>query len=585
MNSWQRVRSGSSILCGVLAALALIMINGVAAGEMADPHHGWLFNTPKIHQPETIDEILSSGDSTARVIVHFQVSALADGPSLATIPQREKVRSEIRSVRRTVIDRFGSDSIKVQREFDYLPAMAVTVDADGLRRLAEDADIVRIEPDRLLKAHTTQGIALMQAADLRNVYGGEGVAIAICDTGIDYTHSRLGGGTFPNDKVIGGYDFGDGDDDPMDSNGHGTHCAGIAAGDTPASGDYGGGVAPEARLYALKISSGASGSANMSDMIAAWQWCITHQNDDPGNPIRVISTSFGGGGYTDTCDSIVPAMAQAAANAVSAGITLLASSGNDGYCDQIAWPACISDVVSVGALYDASLGGLGFCVDASSCADHLESCASCSTGTVAWAYSTAADQVATYSNVSDCLDLFAPSHNATTTDIDEGFVDDFGGTSAACPYAAGLVALIQSATMESTASFLTPTEVKARLVDYGDDITYSPADITKPRPNLYATDIDGDGMPAGWEADYFSGIERDGSGDYDDDGLTDLEEYQADTLPDDADSDDDGYDDGDEMAAGTDPLSATSYPVAVAALQPPILVLAAVLLALIIANR
>jgi hypothetical protein len=146
----------------------------------------------------------------------------------------------------------------------------------------------------------------------------------------------------------------------------------------------------------------------------------------------------------------------------------------------------------------------------------------------------------------------------TTTEVGGGFVSDFSGTSAACPYAAGMAAVMQGAAMEATESVLTPTQVKARLTDYGNDITYSSAGITKPRPNLYATDIDDDGMPAGWEVDYFDSIERNGTDDYDGDGLVDLDEYEAGTLPDDADSDDDGMTDGDEIENATDPLDEDS---------------------------
>ena len=96
------------------------------------------------------------------------------------------------------------------------------------------------------------GIPLMNAAEARNSYSGSGLSIAICDTGIDYTHPKLGGGGFPNTKVIGGYDTGQDDADPMDGNGHGTGCAGIAAGDMGNAGDYIGGVYYGARLYALK---------------------------------------------------------------------------------------------------------------------------------------------------------------------------------------------------------------------------------------------------------------------------------------------------------------------------------------------
>jgi subtilisin family serine protease len=162
----------------------------------------------------------------------------------------------------------------------------------------------------------------------------------MCDTGIDYTHPRLGGGGFPNSKVIGGYDYGDNDSDPMphSSQAHGTSCAGIAAGDLGDTGDYIGGVAYNAKLYALKITAGTGGSATSDAMISAWNWCLTHKNDDPSNPILAVSTSFGGNRYYSGCDSA--SGVTAVNNCVAAGITMLASSGNDGYCDSISWPAC-----------------------------------------------------------------------------------------------------------------------------------------------------------------------------------------------------------------------------------------------------
>ncbi|MBC8417309.1 MAG: S8 family serine peptidase, partial [Desulfobacterales bacterium] len=104
----------------------------------------------------------------------------------------------------------------------------------------------------------------MNASTTRSTYNGSGLAIAICDTGIDYTHSKLGNGGFPNSKVIGGYDFGDNDSNPMDLEGHGTACAGIAAGDLGTVGDYIGGVAYGAKLYALKISVSLGDGGNPS---------------------------------------------------------------------------------------------------------------------------------------------------------------------------------------------------------------------------------------------------------------------------------------------------------------------------------
>ncbi|MEL7451310.1 MAG: S8 family serine peptidase, partial [Pseudomonadota bacterium] len=122
-----------------------------------------------------------------------------------------------------------------------------------------------------------------------DAYGdGEGITVAIIDSGIDYLHAGLGGagdpdeyaandknvvepGTFPTVKVIGGYDFAGPtynpgveddpipDDDPLDGNGHGTHVAGTAAG-LGVEGQFGVGVAKGASLYAFKVFNDTSGS-------------------------------------------------------------------------------------------------------------------------------------------------------------------------------------------------------------------------------------------------------------------------------------------------------------------------------------
>ena len=236
---------------------------------------------------------------------------------------------DVESIQNDVIRRLGPTKIFVTRRFSYISALAAEVTLEGLENLFAFDRVISVEPNEILHGNTAQGISLMNATIVRSVHDGSSLSVAICDTGIDYTHPNLGGGGFPNAKVIGGYDFGGRnarppaqDDDPMDEDGHDTSCAGIAAGDPGGTGDYIGGVAPGAKLYALKISYGSSDSAYESDMIAAWEWCITNQNLDPDNPIIIISTSSGGEGYTAVCDDASPAMTPAAAKAKEAGITL-----------------------------------------------------------------------------------------------------------------------------------------------------------------------------------------------------------------------------------------------------------------------
>ena len=449
-----------------------------------------LSDNPKLTAPQEIVRDFIDGKSTTRVIVNLYKPAKADRlNNLKEMVVRKELKQAVYGVQNQVISDLDDSQVRITNRFVYIFGFSAQVTLQGIEELIDNPDVVSVEKDKVIYPNLAQGIPLMNASMVRNSYSGSGTAIAICDTGIDYTHARLGGGGFPNSKVIGGYDTGDDDTDPMDLDGHGTASAGIAAGDLGTVGNYIGGVAYSARLYAVKISHGTGGDAYISDMIEGWEWCITHQYDDPSNPIMIINTSFGGGRYFSTCDIASIAMTTAAANAVSAGMTLFVSSGNDGYCDSINWPACISHVISVGAVYDAALGRnppIGYigCIKNGSCV-----------GTPGppcnekWYVDepVTSDQVTTYSNSASFLDVLAPSNWATTTELGGGYWDianGFGGTSAACPYAAGAAACLQTAARAITGSYLTPSQVKSTLIDNGDLITDGKIAITKPRVNL-----------------------------------------------------------------------------------------------------
>jgi len=449
-----------------------------------------LSDSPKLTAPQEILRDFIGGKPTTRVIMNLHKPAKADQlQNFKAMAVRQELRQTVYDAHERVINGLDPVEVCITNRFTYIFGFSAEVSLKGLEGLVDNVDVLSIEKDSILYAHLAQGISLMNASTARTSYSGAGLGIAICDTGIDYTHARLGGGGFPNSKVIGGYDCGDDDNDPMDYNGHGTACAGIAAGDLGTVGDYVGGVAYGARLYAVKISYGTGGSAYTSDMIEGWEWCVTHQNDDPINPIMVISTSFGGGRYFSSCDSTSTAMTTAAANAVSAGMTLFVSSGNDGYCDSIGWPACISHVVSVGAVYDADLGrnpptGYVGCIMYGSCVGNPGP--PCDEK---WYVDEPAnaDQVTTYSNTASFISLLAPSNWATTTELGGEYWDTangFGGTSAACPYAAGSAACLQNAARVITGHYLSPNQVKSTLVNTGKLIKDGKVSITKPRVNL-----------------------------------------------------------------------------------------------------
>ena len=87
--------------------------------------------------------------------------------------------------------------IRVTNKFSYLLGFSAEVSTDGLQNLVDHPDVISIEKDWIVLAHTAQGIPLMNPLEERNNYSGANLSVAIVDTGIDYTHPKLGNGGFP----------------------------------------------------------------------------------------------------------------------------------------------------------------------------------------------------------------------------------------------------------------------------------------------------------------------------------------------------------------------------------------------------
>src|SRR5205807_7888835 len=119
--------------------------------------------------------------------------------------------------------------------------------------------------------------------------------VAVIDTGVDYNLKVLGGGFGKNFKVVAGYDFYDGDSDPMDESGHGTSVAGvIAANPYTVNGVTYRGVAPDAKLVALRV--GTETNIPDSNIKEALDWVIANRKT---YHISVVNLSLGSGNYTD----------------------------------------------------------------------------------------------------------------------------------------------------------------------------------------------------------------------------------------------------------------------------------------------
>ncbi|MFC9246238.1 S8 family serine peptidase [Streptomyces sp. NPDC057136] len=225
-------------------------------------------------------------------------------------------------------------------------AVAMTVPASEMARLAALPGVTAVHPDTRVRVRTDVSVpltgapAVWQRQDPSGVNAtGKGTVVAILDSGVDYTHPDLGGGFGKGRKVVGGFDFANGDNDPMDDNGHGTHVAGIVAGKAAEKGGVTG-MAPDARLLAYKVTSD-DGSGYTSDIIAGLEAAT-----DPANPYPadVINMSLGGPG-----DGTDP-LGRAATAAVRAGVVVVAAAGNDGPGGgTVNTPASADGVIAVGA--------------------------------------------------------------------------------------------------------------------------------------------------------------------------------------------------------------------------------------------
>src|SRR4051812_7208306 len=125
---------------------------------------------------------------------------------------------------------------------------------------------------------------------------GAGTTVAVIDTGIDYKRPELGGGFGGKFKVIGGYDFLDSDDEPMGETGHGTGVAsGLAAKPYTVDGVTYQGVAPDAKLVALRVGTDQGISDDNIDK--ALKWVIANYKT---YNISVVNMSLGSGNYVNS---------------------------------------------------------------------------------------------------------------------------------------------------------------------------------------------------------------------------------------------------------------------------------------------
>jgi subtilisin family serine protease len=258
-------------------------------------------------------------------------------------------------------------------------------------------------------------------------YTGAGQTIAIIDGGIDYTHPALGAMSFgPGGKVVDGWDFVDNDADPRDLDGHGTALGALAAGGTWVyNGEMYRGIAPAAKLVALRVDGGSPVPASRIE--AALQWVIDHRVQ---HNITVVNMSFGDGHYTTEAQRLQ--YADELQTLHDSGVFIIASSGNDGVTSPygIEYPAADPSVFAAGSI-------------------------------------NAADRISRHTERGAMLDILAPGENVPIPylDLDDQHTVLTGtGTSFATAIVAGTAAILK----QIDAAF-TPQDVMSILRSSGID--------------------------------------------------------------------------------------------------------------------
>ena len=243
---------------------------------------------------------------------------------------------------------------------------------------------------------------------------GSGVLVAIIDTGVDCAHPDL------KCNLADGANMTNSSTPPIDDNGHGTHVAGIIAGQGKDGGVFG--VAPQVTIIPVKVLN-ADGSGNLSDVVSGIYWAMTHG-------ARVINMSLG-------APTSATALEQAVHKAYQAGVVIVAASGNDGE--------------------NASRSGGASTVDYP--------------GAYPWVIAVAAsdrsDHIAPFSSFGPAVDITAPGDGILST-VPNGY-EKMSGTSMASPHIAGVAALAVAsgasgpesvkAALNTSASLLCPKSV------------------------------------------------------------------------------------------------------------------------------
>jgi serine protease AprX len=224
--------------------------------------------------------------------------------------------------------------------------LALSNDSDVAYVASDDLVVASFDPVAGAALASSPAVLEVGAPDAWRQLGvtGRGIGVAILDSGIA-PHADLAGRIVASVDFTGGRD-GAGLVPPADPGGHGTHVAGLVAGDGTASGGAFTGVAPGANLVDVRVIT-PSGSTTVSTLIAGMQWVLAHRSE---YNIRVVNLSAGAPVTTSYSNDPLAAAVEVL---VFAGVAVVVSAGNGGpKRSSITTPGSDPYVITVGAIDD-----------------------------------------------------------------------------------------------------------------------------------------------------------------------------------------------------------------------------------------
>jgi subtilisin len=411
-------------------------------------------------------------DGHARVIVHLKLATGRHVPegnlsAAGALTQRNAIAAA--STR--LLSRLPAGEYRVVRQFTTVGFVVLDVTPNGLAALATAGDdVTAITEDALIRPVQADSVSLVQSDQVWAAgYDGSGTTIAVLDTGVDATHPFLAGkvveeacysstvaGTSqsfcPNgqDQQVGA---GSGAPCPLSDCLHGTHVAGIAAGNGSTAGVPFSGVAKGAQLMAVQVFSEIldptlcpDGTAPCigafsSDVISGLErvYAVSSQHT-----FGAVNMSLAGGSFTAPCDD--QPFKPSIDNLRSVGIASAVAAGNDYSASSLGAPACVSSAVSVGS-------------------------------------SSMSDELSFFSDVASFLSLLAPGESITSS-VPGGGYEAFSGTSMAAPHAAGAFALIKQAVPAASVSAALNALQQTGL-PITDDRLFIGGGVTTPRIRIF----------------------------------------------------------------------------------------------------